>query len=127
GVTELLVGVPFPALAFEIMRHATPPNFFTETILGGATFPAEMAVRRGLVNEAVEPAALLARAMAVAQELAALPPPAFAQTKMQIRAPVTERMAQSGKTTDEAVTEIWCAPETVGYIREYVARTLKKA
>jgi enoyl-CoA hydratase len=23
GVTELLVGVPFPALAFEIMRHAT--------------------------------------------------------------------------------------------------------
>ena len=28
GVTELLVGVPFPALAFEIMRHATPPYFF---------------------------------------------------------------------------------------------------
>ncbi len=25
GVTELLVGVPFPALAFEVMRFATPP------------------------------------------------------------------------------------------------------
>src|SRR4029077_11419335 len=32
GVTELLVGVPFPALAFEIMRFATPPYFFSEGI-----------------------------------------------------------------------------------------------
>jgi enoyl-CoA hydratase len=127
GVTELLVGVPFPALAFEIMRHATPPYFFTETMLGGATFPAGVAAHRGLVNEAVEPAALLARAMAAAQELAALSPPAFAQTKMQIRAPVTERVAQSGKATDEAVTEVWAAPKTLAYIRDYVARTFKKS
>ena len=50
GVTELLVGVPFPALAFEIVRHATPPYFFSETILSGATFPAEAAVHRGWVE-----------------------------------------------------------------------------
>ncbi len=124
---RILVGVPFPALAFEIMRHATPPYFFTETMLGGATFPAEVAAHRGLVDEAVEPAALMARAMAAAQELAALSPPAFAQTKMQIRAPVTERLAQSGEATDEAVTEVWAAPETLAYIRDYVARTLKKS
>ena len=36
GVTELLVGVPFPPLAFEVMRFATPPAFFAETILSGA-------------------------------------------------------------------------------------------
>ena len=47
GVTELLVGVPFPALAFEIMRHASPPYFLTETILSGATFLPEAAVHRG--------------------------------------------------------------------------------
>jgi enoyl-CoA hydratase len=127
GVTELLVGVPFPALAFEIMRHVTPPHFFSETILGGETFTADVAARRGLVNAAVEPAILMESAMSAAQSLAALSPPAFAQTKLQIRAPVTERMEQSGKATDKAVTEIWCAPETVSYIRDYVARTLKKA
>jgi enoyl-CoA hydratase len=127
GVTELLVGLPFPALALEIMRHVTPPYFFTETILGGATFPAEVAAHRGLVNVAVDPATLMERSMAAAQELAALSPPAFVQTKMQTRAPVTERVAQSGQATDEAVTEIWCAPETVGYIRGYVARTFKKS
>ena len=65
-------------------------------------------------------------AIAVANELAALSPAAFAQTKKQIRQAVTERMAQSGAATDKAVTEIWTAPETLGYIRDYVARTLKK-
>jgi enoyl-CoA hydratase len=127
GVTELLVGVPFPALAFEIMRHATPPYFFREAILSGATFPADVAAHRGWVNEAVEPTLLMERAMAAAQALAALSPPAFAQTKKQLRAAVTERIAQNGEATDKSVTEIWTAPETVGYIRDYVARTFKKA
>ena len=126
GVTELLVGVPFPALAFEIMRHATPPYFFSETILNGATFAAEVAAHRGWVDEAVEPALVMERAIAAAQSLAALSPAAFAQTKTQIRQAVTERMAQSGQATDKAVTAIWTAPETLHYIRDYVARTLKK-
>ena len=126
GVTELLVGVPFPALAFEIMRHATPPYFFSETILSGETFAPEVAAHRGLVNQAVEPAQLMQRAIAAAQELAALSPPAFAQTKKQIRAAVSERYAASGAVTDKAITDIWCAPATLGYIRDYVARTLTK-
>jgi enoyl-CoA hydratase len=127
GVTEILVGVPFPALAFEIMRHVTPPYFFSETILSGATFPAEVAAHRGWVNETVESALLIERAMAAAQSLAVLSPAAFAQTKMQIRAVVAERMAQSGEATDKAVTEIWAAPTTLTYIRDYAARTLKKS
>ena len=38
GVTELLVGVPFPALAFEIMRCATPPRYLADGMYSGATF-----------------------------------------------------------------------------------------
>ena len=127
GVTEILVGVPFPALAFEIMRHATPPYFFNETILSGATFSAELALHRGWVNEAVAPNMLMTRAMIAAQELASLSPAAFTQTKMQIRLPVTERLQRSGEEIDRMVTEIWAAPATLEYIREYVARTLKKS
>jgi len=127
GVTEILVGVPFPALAFEIMRHATPPYFFTETILTGETFPAEVAAHRGWINEAVESPMLMERAMAAANALAALSPAAFTQTKMQIRAPVSERLAHSGAETNKAVTDIWAAPSTLAYIRDYVARTLTKA
>ena len=127
GVTEILVGVPFPPLAFEIMRHATPPYFFTEAILSGETFAAETACHRGWVNEVVDPPVLMERAIMAARTLAALSPAAFAQTKMQIREPVRERMQRSGEATDKAVTEIWAAPATLAYIRDYVSRTLKKA
>jgi len=95
--------------------------------LNGATFPAEVAAHRGWVNEAVEPALVMERVMAAAQSLAALSPPAFAQTKLQIRQAVTERLAQSREATDRAVTAIWTAPETLSYIRDYVERTLKKS
>lgn len=126
GVTEILVGVPFPALAFEIMRHATPPYFFSETVLSGATFPADAAAHRGWINEAVGPALVMERALIAARELANLSPAAFTQTKMQIRQPVTERLKLNGEALDKAVTEIWAAPSTLTYIRDYVARTLRK-
>ena len=126
GVTELLVGVPFPALAFEIVRFAVPPRYVPEFTLSGATYASDVALQKGWVDEVVEPAALMERAIAAAQSLAALSPPAFAQTKMQIRQAVSERMAASGEATDRAVTDIWTAPATLGFIRDYVARTLKK-
>ena len=53
--------------------------------------------------------------------------PAFAQTKRQIRQLVAERVARSGEATDKTVTAIWTAPATLGFIRDYVARTLKKS
>jgi enoyl-CoA hydratase len=127
GVTEILVGVPFPALAFEVLRFALPPRHLPEFTLGGATYATDAALQRGWVDEAVEPDALLPRALGVARELAALSSPAFAQTKAQIRQTVAERYALSGQATDKAVTDIWCADQTLARINDYVARTLKKA
>lgn len=126
GVTELQVGVPFPALAFEIVRFAVPARYLPEFTLSGATYASDDALQRGWIDEVTEPDNLLEDAVAVAQELALLSPPAFAQTKKQIRQAVTERLERSGEATDKAVTAIWTAPETLGFIRDYVARTLKK-
>jgi enoyl-CoA hydratase len=126
GVTELLVGVPFPPLAFEVMRFATAPQYFQDGILSGATFQPDVALARGLVDEVVEPAAMLDRAFAAAEQLAALSPPAFVMSKRQIRQPVTERMERDGSRLDATAAEIWAAPATLAAIRDYVARTLKK-
>ncbi len=126
GVTELLVGVPFPALALEIMRFAVP-RYLSELTFSGATYDADAALQRGLVDEVVEADTLMERAMAATQDLARLSPLAFAQTKEQIRRPVGEHMERSGAATDKIITEIWAAPETLVHIRDYVARTLKKA
>ena len=126
GVTELQVGVPFPALAFEIVRFAVPPRYLAEFTLGAETYATDAALHKGWIDEVVEPGDLMTRALTVAKELALLSPPAFAQTKKQIRQAITERLAQSGPATDKAVTDIWCAPATLGYIRDYVERTLTK-
>jgi enoyl-CoA hydratase len=126
GVTELLVGVPFPALAFEIMRFATAPRYFADGILSGATFVPGVACDRGLVDEVVAPELLLDRAVDAAAMLAALSPPAFAQSKRQIRQSVADAMEQHGRRIDTVAQEIWTSTATLDRVRDYVARTLKK-
>src|SRR6266508_2977293 len=51
GVTELLVGVPFPPVAMEIMRYAIAPQFFADAIYSGATYTPLEAVARGFIHE----------------------------------------------------------------------------
>ncbi|HET9716296.1 MAG TPA: enoyl-CoA hydratase/isomerase family protein [Pseudolabrys sp.] len=123
GVTEILVGVPFPPLAFEIVRFAVPSRYLVEFTLTGATYGTDEALRCGWIDEEAEPGELIDDAIAVARELALLSPPAFAKTKSQIRQSVAERLERN-EAADKAITEIWTAPETLARIREYVARTL---
>lgn len=124
GVTELLVGVPFPPVAMEIMRDATAPQLFADAIFSAATFTPAEALARGWVHEVVDPPALLERAVEAAKTLAALPPKAFALSKRQIRQPALDRM-QAGHV-DAAVEQIWAAPETLARVRDYIAHTLRK-
>lgn len=127
GVTEILVGVPFPPLAFEVMRSVTAPQFLAEAILTGATVTPDAALARGWVNELVARDEIVPRAVAAAEAMAAVSPAAFAMGKRQLRQPATERMAASGAALEAEVTEIWVADATLARMREFVARTLKKA
>ena len=127
GVTELQVGVPFPAMAFEVMRFATAPQYLPDVILSGATFPTDEALKRGLVDEIVEPDQLLERALAAARALAALPPATFAMTKGQIRQSLIDRMAEHGPRVDALAEQIWTSADTIEHVRGFVARTLGKS
>jgi enoyl-CoA hydratase len=126
GVTELLVGVPFPALAFEILRASVPAEYLAEFAYSGATYMTDDALECGWVDEIAEPEELLEDAVAVARELASIAPAAFAETKGQMRAPVADRYRSSGEATDEAVTALWCADDTLARVRGYVAQHLTK-
>ena len=97
-----------------------------EVTYSGATYATDAALDRGWIEEVAEPPELLEDALAVAQELAEISPAAFAQTKAQMRGPVAERFAISGAVTDKAVTDIWCAPDTLARVRDYVGRVLNK-
>ncbi len=127
GITEILVGVPFPALAFEVMRFAANPQYLPEMTLTGATYLSDEARTRGLVDEIVEPAELADRALAVAKTLAMLPAATFAATKEQMRQPVVDHMAQHGARVDSRVEQIWTSAATLQSIRDFAAHMIKKA
>lgn len=125
GVTELLVGVPFPVAAMEILRFAVGTPRLKELAYFGRTYSATEAVGLGLVNEAVEEASVLQRAVAIAGEFAALPSEPLRHTRRQIRSPALDRIAQD-RTTDDLVHRMWDSPTAREAVREYVNKTLRR-
>jgi len=125
GVAELLVGVPFPAAALEIVRFAAPLQV-QRLVYSGVTLPAREALASGLLDEVVDPAALLDRANDVARQLAAIPAESFRLTKHHLRAPALERMAHLGEINDAKALAVWSDPAIHQRIRDYLARTVRK-
>ena len=125
GVTELLVGVPFPVAAMEILRFAVGTHRLSGLIMSGRTYPAADAVKLGLVAEAVSAADVLPRAVTVAGEFARLHPPAVRQARRQIRGQVLDQIAAQ-RAADQAVHAIWRSPDALAAIGSYVARVLRR-
>jgi enoyl-CoA hydratase len=126
GVPELLVGVPFPAAPLEIVRFAVRRDKLQSLICTGRTVSASDALAAGLVDELVAPDALLDRAGEIAQQLASIPSRSYGLTKQALRAEALERIEKAGEAQDQAALEVWSAPQTHAYIREYLRRTLGK-
>ena len=126
GLPELLVGVPFPTAALEVVRFAVPKEKLQSLIYTGRTLSAREALGAGLVDEVVSPDALPARAHEIARQLALIPPPVYRLTKQSLRAEALERIEQAGEQPDRAALEVWSAAETHARIREYLRRTLGK-
>jgi enoyl-CoA hydratase len=126
GVPELLVGVPFPAAALEVVRFAVPRHKVQSLIYTGRTLPPQEALTAGLVDEVVAADALLARAQEVARQLALIPPPVYRLTKQCLRAEALERIERAGGPQDQAALEAWSAAETHAHVREYLRRTVRK-
>lgn len=126
GVPELRVGVPFPVVALEILRFAVPRQHLQKLAYVGKTYAPADALVWGLVDELVPPAELLDRAVAAAEELAAIPADSFRVTKEHLRRPAIDRIDALQGEVDAAVTNLWDAPATRQHIREYLDRTLKK-
>jgi enoyl-CoA hydratase len=126
GLTEVRVGVPFPAWALEVARFTTPPQHLATLIGTGRTWLPEEALARGLVDELVEPERLLDRACEVAEELAAILPDTFRATKMALRRPMIEAAQRQAALTDAALLEQWCAPATLRQVAQFAEQMLKR-
>jgi enoyl-CoA hydratase len=126
GVPELLVGVPFPAAALEVVRFAVPPDRVQSLIYTGRTLTPPDALAEGLVDEVVAPQELPARAQEVARQLALIPPQVYRLTKQSLRAEALGRIDRASAANEQAALEAWSAAETHEHIREYLRRTVRK-
>lgn len=124
GLPETRVGVPFPVVPLEVVRHAVGDVVARRLILGGQTYLPAQAVALGLVDEVVPADDLLARAVGVARALADdVPADTFAFTKAQLRGPFLERMAAGDDTVP---TEIWTRRAEDGGIARYLESVTRR-
>jgi len=126
GVSEVLVGVPFPMLALEIMRFAVPPQRLPDLALTGRTVAPQEALELGLVDQLVPVETLERAAIEAATKMAAVPARAFHMTKIALRHPVLDRWRRDGPRADAEVFEAWAAADTQAAIRDFVKRTFEK-
>jgi len=124
GLTEVRVGVEFPAWPLEIVRFATPPQHFPTLVCTGRTFQPPEALARGLVDELVAPERLIDRACEVAEEMAAVPAAAFTATKRAVRRPLIEAGRRLASLEETAMIEKWSSPEVLRNVADFAARTI---
>jgi enoyl-CoA hydratase len=124
GVPELLVGVPFPPMALEILRATLAPQVLQDLAYTGRTVGAEEAVALGVLHELAEPGELLTRALAQARLLAAVPAPTYRLVKRQILAPALERAERLQAEVGDELAAIWESAESLEAIRSYLARAV---
>lgn len=126
GVPELLVGVPFPVAALEVVRFATPPQHVQKLAYTGATLGRDDALAHGLIDEIAAPEELEARALEVARHFASTPRDSFVLAKRTLREPALRRIARARTSIDRDVRRIWAEPATHARIRDYLDRTVGK-
>jgi len=126
GVTELVVGLPFPIIGLEIIRATVASRIYREMVYGGLTYPAGDALRHGLVDELVPPDTLNEKAVDMARRLATIPLESFRITKMQLRAPFLQRHEELRGVLDPRIRAAWQNPAIHDKIRTYLQRVLGK-
>lgn len=120
GLTEHLVGVPFPPLALEVVRTAVGDRQTRRMVMGAELFSDSAAAEQGLVDELSAPEDLLERAVEIAERLGAVPRSAFELSKRQLMAPLRMRLAHLGAHHEQLARQVWVDPATVDVMRRFV-------
>ena len=121
AVTEVPVGIPFPAPVAALVRARLPAQEHAPALLRGGIRAGEECVRTGWAHEHHASDALLPRAVALATELAAFHPEAYAAAKED----ATSLVAQFDRFVKEDA-ERWVdavmSDETLNAIVSYFTR-----
>jgi enoyl-CoA hydratase len=119
GLAEMRVGVPFPAIPLEVMRHLMGPGV-VRLIWDAELYHPGQARAIGLIDEVVAPESLLDAALAAARRLAMISPEVFAYTKRQLQGPARLRLDAVSAADEDAATAMWGSPRTRAAINRFL-------
>ncbi|WP_163509161.1 enoyl-CoA hydratase/isomerase family protein [Fodinicola acaciae] len=120
GLTELAVGLPFPPVPLEIMRHVVGPVASRMVLVAGRLQAAE-AVPIDLVDGLVSADELLPAAVRQARQLASVPADVYAFSKDQLRRPALERIAATRAMDDARTVAMWSTDRARDELRAVLA------
>jgi enoyl-CoA hydratase len=121
GIHEVLLGIPFPAGALEIARHALPRAAWAEAFLGGKRFTPEEAVAAGLVHRLASERGVVADASDAARALTGGSAEAIAAIKAALLAPVIARVEADRSASRARFVDAWLGAEAqarIGKVRD---------
>lgn len=123
GLPELVVGVPLPRTAVEVVRYAVGDQVARRLIVGAATHPPADALAMGLVDDVLPAEELLPAALERARALASsIPADTFAFTKAQLRRDALARMDAAAEET----VALWIRRASDGWTQRYLESVTRK-
>jgi len=121
GLNETQVGLVAPEGIQRLLRRVVGTYRAERLLVAGEMVPAERALAIGLVDELVEPAAVVARAVDWLQRLLALPHHPMLQTRAIARLDVAEAL-DPALIQLERFVDAWHAPDTQAALRALVGK-----
>jgi len=113
GLAEVRVGVRFPLAGLAVVNRELSPGALRRLVLGGNTISAKTAEHVGIVDEVVEPEAVMDRARAVAEDYARIPPETFSEVKVQLRSETLNYIANVESRRLDPLFRGWFNDETM--------------
>jgi Delta3-Delta2-enoyl-CoA isomerase len=126
GVNEVRVGLPMPAVIVGAMRRLLGPRLAERLCVAGTLVAPAEAARLGLVDEVVPAGQVVARAVGLAQELAALPRTAMSETRRLARADLVALFAGGTEAALDETLDAWFSAEAQATMRALVERLARK-
>jgi enoyl-CoA hydratase len=112
GLTELKAGIGYPLAAMGIVKAELTPSAARTLALASGLVDMRRGLELGLIDELVEPDALLDRALEVAGELAALPRSAYPRVKDQLRGETIAALRGRLERGEDPILAGWVGEET---------------
>jgi enoyl-CoA hydratase/carnithine racemase len=122
GLNEVRVGLPVPEVLLRALTYVVGERQAARLAVGGLLLAPDEALHAGLVDELAPLDEVVARAVARARELLAIPRAAMTGTRALARRPLVAAFDAVDERVLDAVTDQWFSDEAQATLRALAAR-----